>query len=107
VIGNARFHRRQTPPPSVLTHSTGNSEEPLYIEATRRGLRLKSAGDKLAVIPKGKCTPEFADVLRQHKQEILSLTLTMAISVSMSLAFPRNRLSAACSTEAKNASASK
>jgi hypothetical protein len=25
------------------------------------------------VIPKGKCPPEFADVLRQHKRELLDL----------------------------------
>lgn len=42
-------------------------------EATRRGLRLEPAGDKLAVIPAKRCPPEFADVLRQHKNEILSL----------------------------------
>ena len=40
-------------------------------EAARRGLRLETAGDKLAVIPAKRCPPEFADVLRQHKQEIL------------------------------------
>ena len=43
----------------------------LYMEATRRGLRLEPAGDKLAVIPKGRCPPDFADVLRQHKVELL------------------------------------
>lgn len=45
----------------------------LYIEAARRGLRLEPAGDKLAVFPKGKCPPDFADVLRQHKGELLDL----------------------------------
>ncbi len=40
-------------------------------EATKRGLWLKPAGEKLAVFPKGKCTPEFAGVLRQHKTELL------------------------------------
>jgi hypothetical protein len=44
----------------------------LYIEAFRRGLRLEPAGDKLAVIPKGHCPPDFADVLRAHKGELLS-----------------------------------
>jgi hypothetical protein len=44
----------------------------LHAEATRRGLRLEPAGDKLAVIPKGKCPPDFAAVLRQHKPELLS-----------------------------------
>jgi len=42
-------------------------------EAARRGLRLEPRGDKLAVIPASRCPPEFADTLRQHKQEILSL----------------------------------
>jgi hypothetical protein len=45
----------------------------LCIEATRRGLRLEPAGDKLAVIPAKRCPPEFADTLRRHKREILSL----------------------------------
>lgn len=44
----------------------------LYQEATRRGLRLEPRGSKLAVIPKGKCPPEFATVLRAHKPELLS-----------------------------------
>ncbi len=43
----------------------------IYLEATQRGLRLEPAGDKLAVIPKGKCPPDFADVLRLHKRELL------------------------------------
>jgi hypothetical protein len=43
----------------------------LYIEATRRGLRLEPAGDKLAVYPRGQCPPDFADTLRQHKGELL------------------------------------
>jgi hypothetical protein len=43
----------------------------LYLEATRRGLRLELAGDKLAVIPKGKCPPDFANVLRAHRGELL------------------------------------
>ena len=40
-------------------------------EATRRGLRLESRGDKLAVIPANLLQPDFADALRQHKGEIL------------------------------------
>jgi hypothetical protein len=44
----------------------------LFNEATRRGLRLEPAGDKLAVIPKGRCPADFADVLRAHKGELLS-----------------------------------
>jgi hypothetical protein len=47
--------------------------ESLINRAVALGLRLEPAGDKLAVMPKGKCPPEFADALRQHKREILSL----------------------------------
>ena len=45
--------------------------EELYHEATKRGLRLESAGDKLAVIPAKRCPPDFAAVLREHKRELL------------------------------------
>jgi hypothetical protein len=45
----------------------------IFDQATHRGLRLESRGNKLAVIPAKRCPPEFADTLRQHKQEILSL----------------------------------
>ena len=46
----------------------------LFHEATRRGLTLKPAGlDRLAVIPARLCPPEFADILREHKPELLSL----------------------------------
>jgi hypothetical protein len=50
----------------------------IYVEACRRGLRLEPAGDKLAVRPKGKCPPDFADVLRQHKGELLNWLETRA-----------------------------
>lgn len=43
----------------------------IYLEACRRGLRLEHAGDMLAVMPKGKCPPDFASVLREHKAELL------------------------------------
>lgn len=43
----------------------------LYLEATRRGLRLEPRGDKLAVIPGDRVPPEFANVLREHKGELL------------------------------------
>jgi hypothetical protein len=43
----------------------------LYHEATKRGLRLEPAGDRLAVIPARLCPPEFADMLRRHKGELL------------------------------------
>jgi hypothetical protein len=42
-------------------------------EAKRRGLRLEPRGDKLAVIPASRCPPEFADMLRRHKRELLDL----------------------------------
>jgi len=46
----------------------------LFEEAARRGLTLKPAGsDRLAVIPARLCPPEFADILREHKPELLSL----------------------------------
>lgn len=44
----------------------------LYTEATKRGLRLELAGDKLAVIPARLCPPDFAVVLREHKAELLA-----------------------------------
>lgn len=44
----------------------------LYRRAAELGLELEPAGDKLAVRPKGKCPPDFADLLRQHKAELLS-----------------------------------
>ena len=48
----------------------------LYLEATRRGLTLEARGDKLAVIPAQRCPPDFADVLRRHKRELLDLLET-------------------------------
>ena len=46
----------------------------LYAEATRRGLHLRPLdGGKLAVTPADRCPPDFADVLRQHKRELLDL----------------------------------
>ena len=50
-----------------------NQSVELCQQAVRLGLRLESRGDKLAVIPARRCPPEFADTLRQHKREILSL----------------------------------
>ncbi len=43
----------------------------LYQEATKRGLRLEPRGEKLAVIPANRVSPDFADVLREHKAELL------------------------------------
>ncbi|MGA2659522.1 MAG: hypothetical protein ABSH34_18615 [Verrucomicrobiota bacterium] len=41
-------------------------------EAALRGLRLRPEGDTLVVAPRSKCPPEFADMLRQHKAELLA-----------------------------------
>lgn len=54
----------------------------LYVEAGKRGLRLEPAGDKLAVIPGNRCPPDFADVLRQHKGELLDLLETRAANLT-------------------------
>jgi|ERR1017187_6733410 hypothetical protein len=43
----------------------------LFQEAKRLGLRLETRDDKLVVIPANRCPPDFADVLRQHKGELL------------------------------------
>ncbi len=44
----------------------------LYLEAQKRGLRLEPRGDRLAVIPANRVAPAFADVLREHKRELLN-----------------------------------
>ncbi len=51
----------------------------LVKEATRRGLRLEPRGDKLAVMPKGKCPPDFADLLRENKRELLDWLETRGV----------------------------
>ena len=43
----------------------------LVNRAAELGLRLEPRGDKLAVIPGDRVPPDFADVLRQHKGELL------------------------------------
>jgi hypothetical protein len=45
----------------------------LCIEAHKRGLRLEPRGAALAVIPANRCSPDFAEVLRRHKGELLDL----------------------------------
>jgi hypothetical protein len=48
----------------------------VFLEAGKRGLQIAAAGDKLAVMPKGACPPDFAAVLREHKGALLDwLTL--------------------------------
>lgn len=44
----------------------------LYHRAAALGLRLEPRGDKLAVIPAERVPPEFANLLRQHKAELLA-----------------------------------
>ena len=43
----------------------------LFQEANRRGLRLETVGDKLAVTPANRCPPDFAATLKAHKAELL------------------------------------
>ena len=43
----------------------------LINRAAELGLRLEPRGDKLAVIPGDRVPRDFADVLRQHKGELL------------------------------------
>jgi hypothetical protein len=54
----------------------------IYQCAARLGLTLEARGDKLAVIPAQRCPPDFADVLRQHKRELLDLLETKTGSLS-------------------------
>ena len=57
-----------------------NSSVQLFDRATELGLRLERRGNMLAVIPKGKCPPDFASVLRQHKRELLDLLETKPVA---------------------------
>ena len=54
----------------------------LYREASRRGLHLEPRGDKLAVIPGDRVPLDFADVLRQHKRELLDWFETRNLDLS-------------------------
>lgn len=58
----------------------------ITLEAQKRGLWLKPAGEKLAVFPKGKCPPDFVEVLRQHKPELLTYLEAKAANLSPDLA---------------------
>ncbi|MGD0410443.1 MAG: hypothetical protein ABSC18_01970 [Verrucomicrobiota bacterium] len=53
----------------------------LYVEATKRGLRLEPRGDKLGVIPANRCPPDFAAELRQHKAELMALLQAKAANL--------------------------
>lgn len=54
----------------------------VYFEATKRGLRLEPRGDRLAVIPANLVPPAFADVLREHKRELLDWLETRTIQLT-------------------------
>jgi hypothetical protein len=54
----------------------------LINRATELGLRLEPRGDKLAVIPAQRCPADFADVLRQHKGELLNLLEAQAAGLA-------------------------
>ncbi len=43
----------------------------VFLEARKRGLQIAVAGDKLAITPKGACPPDFLNVLREHKADLL------------------------------------
>ncbi len=43
----------------------------VYRQAQARGLTLEADGADLVVKPRSKCPPEFADLLRQHKAQLL------------------------------------
>lgn len=43
----------------------------VYLQARELGLNFAVVGDKLAVIPKGACPPDFAIVLREHKGQLI------------------------------------
>ena len=43
----------------------------LYEEALRRGLRLETRGNKLAVLPAKDCPSDFAALLSEHKCVLL------------------------------------
>jgi len=45
----------------------------LIEEAPVWGVRLARRADKLVISPASKCPPEFKELLREHKLEILSL----------------------------------
>jgi hypothetical protein len=44
----------------------------VYRQAADLGLRLEQRGEKLAVIPANRCPPDFTDVLREHKPQLLA-----------------------------------
>lgn len=55
----------------------------LYLEARKRGLRLEPRGDRLAVIPAKLVAPAFANVLREHKRQLLDWLETRTIQLTL------------------------
>jgi len=53
----------------------------LCCEARKRGLRLEPRGDKLAVIPAERVPPDFADLLRHHKRDLLDWLETKSVQM--------------------------
>jgi hypothetical protein len=53
----------------------------ILIEAHEHGQRLEVHGDKLRVTPADRCTKEFADTLRAHKQALLALLALPCVMV--------------------------
>jgi hypothetical protein len=45
----------------------------ILAELERQGLRVRLAGDKIAVSPKGAITDEVRQIIRNHRQEIISV----------------------------------
>ena len=55
----------------------------IYRHALHLGLRLEPReGDRLAVTPAAKAPPDFVEVLRQHKAELLALLEAQAANLT-------------------------
>ena len=52
----------------------------LIAELVRRGFQLSPRGDKLAVAPANKLTPELTEILKTYKPEILRLLRSGLVS---------------------------
>ena len=52
----------------------------LIAELVRRGFQLSPRGDKLAVAPASKLTPEITEILKTYKPEILRLLRSGLVS---------------------------
>ena len=62
---------------------------PLLLEATQRGFTLEAHGDHVHIIPLNpatRCPPDFAETLRAHKWQLLSmLTWPFCMAFSQAL----------------------